>query len=88
MLADTIATIVKNFDDRQDALIEALGANFKKIITEQMLSSGVNFGKPPFIVDDGDVALLVIDKMVDTGDCHQHLSYQKKVQKMFFNFSV
>lgn len=62
MLADVIAKFVEDFDGKQDALIEAVGANFKKIITEQMLSAGVNFGKPPFIVDDGDVALLVIDK--------------------------
>ncbi|HPB91743.1 MAG TPA: hypothetical protein PK372_03040 [Rugosibacter sp.] len=46
---------------KQAALIEARGESFKNMIDGIPKLPGVRFGEPPYIVDDGEDALLLID---------------------------
>lgn len=51
------------FFAKQSGLIEAMGDNFKGPIARMAKMVGVvNYGNPPFIVDDGEDALLLIDE--------------------------
>jgi hypothetical protein len=48
------------FSARQLALINAMGQKFEVLIAKAIQTPGVNYGKPPFIVDDGAMALLLV----------------------------
>lgn len=62
MLNEKMAEWVAEFDAKQNALIEAIGGNLKAILANMQKTKALNHGQPPFIVDDGDVALLFVDK--------------------------
>ncbi len=48
------------FSARQLALINAMGEKFEVLIAKAIQTPEVNYGKPPFIVDDGAMALLLV----------------------------
>lgn len=66
MLNEMMDELVKGFDERQNALIEAVGGNLKAIFSNMKKTKALNHGKPPYILDDGEFALLFVDR---DGNC-------------------
>lgn len=62
MLAEVIHDLVVEFDQQQGALIEAIGGQLKGIVAGIAKNKAMNHGKPPYIVDTGDVSLLFVEK--------------------------
>lgn len=62
MLAEVIHDLVVEFDEKQDALIQAIGGQLKGIVAEIAKNKAMNHGKPPYIVDTGEIALLFVEK--------------------------
>jgi len=48
------------FFAKQSALIDAMGDKFKSVIERMPKVPGLSHGEPPYIVDDGDNALLLV----------------------------
>lgn len=47
--------------EKQSALINAMGDRFKGLIERMPRIPGMSYGEPPYIVDDGEQALLLVD---------------------------
>lgn len=62
MLAEVINNLVVDFDEQQNALIQAIGGQLKGIVAEIKKSKAMNHGNPPYIVDNGEIALLFVEK--------------------------
>ncbi len=62
MLNEMMGKLVEEFDERQNALIAAVGGKLKAILRGMKTVGALNHGNPPFIVDDGEISLLLVDK--------------------------
>lgn len=62
MLNEMMSMLVKEFEEKQNALISAIGGDFKAILINMKKIKTPKHGKPPYILDDGEVALLFITK--------------------------
>lgn len=61
MFNEMMQQLVEEFDQKQKALIDAIGDNLYEVL-EGIAKTGMNFGKPPFIVEDGEIPLLLVGK--------------------------
>jgi hypothetical protein len=49
------------FYHKQSILIEVVGNNLKEMLDRITGMEGINYGAPPFILDDGEASLLLVD---------------------------
>jgi hypothetical protein len=62
MLAESIKKLVLHFDEQQNALILAIGERLKDIVDDIRKNEVMSHGNPPYIVDTGDVAMLIVEE--------------------------
>jgi len=61
MLNEIMKDLVEEFDSMQDALVNAIGGNLKSIVADMAKNRVPFHGNPPFILDNGETPLLLVD---------------------------
>jgi len=63
MFKEIIEKLQLEFVDKQNAIINGIGADLKEIVNNMSKIEGLDYGDPPYaIVDEEDNALLIVDK--------------------------